>query len=52
LRQVFGLRRFGIDLRLGWFFPGKAFIRNDGDDENPILRKADKGFTFVAKFWW
>jgi alginate production protein len=52
LRQVFGLRRFGIDLRFGWFFPGKAFIRNDGDDENPVLRNADNGFTFVAKFWW
>jgi len=51
-RELFGIRRLGMDVRMGWFFPGAAFIQNDGDDENPVLRKADKGFTFVAKFWW
>ncbi len=51
-RELFGIRRLGMDVTMGWFFPGAAFIRNDGDDENPVLRKADKGFTFVAKFWW
>ena len=51
-RQLFGIRRLGVDLRMGWFFPGKAFRRNDGTDERPIIRKADNGFTVVAKFWW
>ena len=51
-RHLFGIRRLGVDLRFGWFLPGNAFIRNDGDDEDPILRKADRGFTFVAKLWW
>ncbi|MGH8695001.1 MAG: alginate export family protein [Burkholderiales bacterium] len=52
VRELFGIRRLGLDVRMGWFFPGAAFIRNDGDDENPVLRKADKGFTFVTKIWW
>jgi len=51
-RQLFGIRRLGVDLRMGWFFPGKAFRRNDGTDARPIIRKADNGFTVVAKFWW
>jgi alginate production protein len=51
-RNMFGLRRLGMDLRIGWFFPGKAFLRNDGDEDNPIIRGADKGFTIVTKFWW
>jgi alginate production protein len=51
-RQLFGIRRLGVDLRMGWFFPGKAFRRNDGTDERPIIRNADHGFTVVAKFWW
>jgi alginate production protein len=41
-----------MDVRVGWFFPGKAFLRNDGDDQNPIIRGADEGFTIVTKFWW
>jgi alginate production protein len=51
-RNLFGLRRLGMDVRVGWFFPGKAFLRNDGDDQNPIIRGADEGFTIVTKFWW
>jgi alginate production protein len=51
-RNVFGLKRLGIDLRAGWFFPGKAFRRNEGDDENPVIRDAQTGATMVAKFWW
>ena len=51
-RKLFGIRRLGVDLRVGWFFPGKAFLRNEGDEDNPIIRGADKGFTLVAKFWW
>jgi len=52
IRQLFGVRRLGLDLRLGWFFPGQAFRRNDGTEENPILRNADKSISFIAKFWW
>jgi alginate production protein len=52
LRNLFGLRRLGVDLRMGWFFPGKAFRRNDGTDEDPLIRRADNAFVFIAKFWW
>jgi len=51
-RNVFGLKRLGIDLRAGWFFPGKAFRRNEGDEDNPVIRDAQSGATMVAKFWW
>ena len=51
-RNLFGVRRLGLDLRTGWFFPGKAFLRDEGDEGNPNIRDADKGFTIVAKFWW
>jgi alginate production protein len=50
-RRLFGLR-LGLDLRAGVFFPGRAFLRNDGTDANPIIRHANKGFAFVAKIWW
>jgi alginate production protein len=52
VRRLFGLRRLGVDLRTGWFFPGKAFLQNDGTDENPIIHKARKGFSVVTKIWW
>lgn len=52
LRNLFGIRRFGVDLRMGWFFPGTAFLRNDGTDDAPLLRRADKSLAFVAKLWW
>lgn len=51
-RNLFGVRRLGLDLRAGWFFPGQAFLRDEGDEDNPIIRDPDNGFTFVAKFWW
>lgn len=51
-RNVFGLRRLGIDLRAGWFRPGSAFLRNEGDEEDPIIRPAHKAFALVAKIWW
>lgn len=52
-RNLFGVRRLGLDLRAGWFFPGKAF-RNDlsRDPDNPIFVGADKGFSVLAKFWY
>lgn len=51
-RNVFGLRRLGIDLRAGWFRPGDAFIRDEGDEDNPVLREAQRSFALVAKIWW
>lgn len=52
-RNLFGVRRLGLDLRMGWFFPGKA-LRNDitTDPDNPAFRRADKGISVLAKFWW
>lgn len=44
LRNMFGIRRLGVDLRMGWFSPGPAFLRNDGT--------ADRGMTAVAKFFF
>lgn len=51
-RQLFGVRRLGLDLRMGVLFPGKAYLRNDGDDVNPIYRNGDKSYAMVAKFWY
>jgi alginate production protein len=42
MRNLFGVKRLGMDLRGGWFFPGAAF-KPDGPD---------KGFSVVSKFWW
>ena len=49
-RNLLGVRRLGLDLRAGVFFPGKAF-RN----EDPVtggFRKADKSVSVIAKFWF
>lgn len=51
-RSLFGVRRLGMDVRIGWFFPGDAFITNVGDEDNPIPRKANTGMGAVAKIWW
>lgn len=48
-RGMFGLRRLGLDLRIGKFFPGKAFRRSDGSGG---VRGADNGISLVAKFRW
>jgi alginate production protein len=49
IRNLFGVRRLGVDLRAGLFFPGKAFrVEQDNND----FRKADKGVSVLAKFWW
>ena len=45
-RGLFGVRRLGLDLRMGKFFPGQAFRRDDGTR----VRNADPGFGLVAKF--
>jgi alginate production protein len=52
LRNLFGVKRLGLDVRLGWFFPGDAFVTNVGTDQNPMLRPADKSVALVAKLWW
>jgi alginate production protein len=51
-RQLFGIRRLGLDLRMGVLFPGNAFLRNDGTARNPIFRKGDKSYAVLAKFWY
>jgi len=52
VRNLFGVRRLGVDLRMGWFFPGNAFRIEGGDPDNPIFRPADIGSSIVAKFWY
>lgn len=52
MRNLFGIRRLGMDFRTGWFFPGDAFLRDDGSAVAPMFRKADMGFSLVTKFWW
>ncbi len=47
-RNLFGLRRFGFEVRAGWFFPGSAFLRNDGTATNPIIRKPDNAVSVLA----
>jgi alginate production protein len=51
-RNLFGVRRLGLDLRAGLFRPGKAFLRNDGTARNPNIQPADKGIAVIAKFWY
>jgi alginate production protein len=51
-RNLFGVRRLGLDVRAGWFFPGKAFRIEEGDPDNPVFRRAEKGNSVVAKFWY
>lgn len=51
-RNLFGVRRLGVDVRAGWFEPGNAFLRNEGDEENPLIRSAHNSFAVIAKLWW
>ena len=48
-RNVLGIRRLGIDLRAGRFFPGNAFRNNVGDE---VFDKANTATTVVVKLWW
>jgi len=52
IRGPFGIRRLGVDVRVGLFFPGKAFLTDRGSPEKPNIRSADRGFTAFTKFWW
>jgi hypothetical protein len=47
-----GVRRLFFDLRLGWFRPGQAFIKNDGTDDDPILRDPDRAVSGILIFQW
>ena len=47
--NVFGVRGLGVDVRVGWLFPGRAFRRNVGNEDEPAFRDADLGFSLVAK---
>ena len=49
VRNVFGIRRFGVDLRAGWFRPGHAFLRDDGGGR---ISRPDRGVAVVAKIWY
>lgn len=52
VRNLFGVRRLGVDLRVGWFFPGDAFLLNQGTPESPSVRSADNSLKMRARFWW
>ena len=51
-RNLFGIKRLGLDLRAGWFFPGRAYFRDESTDEAVIFRDPDTGFSMITKFWW
>lgn len=51
-RRLFGTQRLGLDLRMGLFFPGQAFLIEEGDPDNPVFRSASNGTSIVAKIWW
>lgn len=44
MRRAFGIRRLGFDLRLGWFYPGDAYRRDD--------RQNERGISVMSKIWW
>lgn len=58
IRNLFGVRRLGVDLRAGLFFPGQAHRIEERSidpvtgDEKISFRKANKGIGFIAKFWY
>jgi alginate production protein len=51
-RQLFGIRRLGLDLRMGVLFPGNAFVTNEGTTRRPAFRYGDKSYSVLAKFWY
>jgi alginate production protein len=52
IRNLFGVRRLGLDLRAGWYFPGKAYRIQEGDPDNPTFRPANQGIGAIAKIWY
>ncbi len=52
-RNLFGVRRLGMDLRVGVFKPGSAYSRNVGTDpDNPVMRRADNSVSAIFIIWW
>jgi alginate production protein len=52
-RNVFGIRRLGVDLRAGRFFPGNAFRNSFVDAEgNETFEKPNTSTAVVLKLWW
>lgn len=47
-RNLFGVRGLALDARAGLFFPGDAFVR----ERDSVVRNADKGISFIAKFFY
>jgi len=52
IRNLFGIQRLGLDLRAGWFLPGKAYRLEEGNPNNPTFRRNDRGLSVIAKIWY
>jgi alginate production protein len=52
MRNVFGVRRLGLDFRFGWFFPGQAYLGDEGTNNRPSIRLPSHAVALVAKVWW
>jgi alginate production protein len=52
VRRAFGIRRLGMDFRVGWFSPGRAYLRDEGTEDAPDLRRPQKAVAFITKIWW
>ncbi len=52
VRGLFGIRRLGLDLRAGWFFPGSAFNFGGDASKDREFRKPDPAMAITAKIWW
>ena len=48
-RNLFGVRGLGFEVRGGFFFPGDAFLRDDGGG---VFRDADKGVSALAVIFY
>ena len=54
LDVILGLRNFipgsrvGFEARAGVFFPGNAYLRDDGTQAAPLIRKANRGISVLA----
>ena len=48
-RNLFGFRKFGFEVRSGWFFPGRAYRNPEGDPDAPTgFRGADNAYSVLA----
>jgi alginate production protein len=52
IRRLFGVRRLGFDLRVGWYLPGKAYQIQGGTPDNPTFRAPNKSIGGLVKFWY